>query len=231
MSGPIQKAGGASQVSQVENGKSPVRLGEVNLGFLDRDLAVDQIPAVEAPAAPRAGFANGADAMTAYYEARNVEQLREVYGRDVVFQDPVFGRHEGWRALARRLFEMTNPTVQITTEKTGSDSVKWVAKYEFGASNRPVENHGTARATLDQHGKIATHTDDFDTKKWAKQALGFPGTVLGLLPKSLRNMVLHQVASKAVDDFVARHQLGPNLWELPQSQIDAIIAKERSRKA
>ncbi|MFT4771922.1 MAG: hypothetical protein ACI9D1_001957, partial [Cryomorphaceae bacterium] len=57
-------------------------------------------------------------------------------------------------------------------------SAHWEAKYTFSKTGRKV--HNSIDATFEfSDGKIIKHTDDFDLKKWAKQAMGLKGALLG----------------------------------------------------
>ncbi|MFM9946265.1 MAG: nuclear transport factor 2 family protein, partial [Bacteroidia bacterium] len=55
---------------------------------------------------------------------------------------------------------------------------EWVATYTFSKSGRKVVNHITSNFNF-LNGKIVNHTDSFNFYKWASQALGIKGTLLG----------------------------------------------------
>jgi hypothetical protein len=55
--------------------------------------------------------------------------------------------------------------------------VAWTARYLFGGK-RPVVNAITSDV-LFRSGQIVEQTDRFDFHRWAGQALGAPGRVLG----------------------------------------------------
>ena len=57
----------------------------------------------------------------------------------------------------------------------------WVATYLFSATGNTVENRIDASFTF-RDGRIATHQDRFDLYRWARQALGLKGLLLGWLP-------------------------------------------------
>ena len=57
-------------------------------------------------------------------------------------------------------------------------SARWIATYNFSKTNRKVVNEIQAHFQF-QDGLIIKHTDDFDIWKWAKQAFGFTGFMLG----------------------------------------------------
>ena len=62
------------------------------------------------------------------------------------------------------------------TEYLGS--AQWIASYRFSKTNRKVVNSIAAKFHF-QDGLIIKHIDDFDIWKWAKQALGIKGFLLG----------------------------------------------------
>ena len=61
-------------------------------------------------------------------------------------------------------------------EQTGS--AHWEARYLFSKTGRSVYNKIEAQFEF-KDGKIIKHTDDFDLHKWASQAMGWKGKILG----------------------------------------------------
>ena len=57
-------------------------------------------------------------------------------------------------------------------------SANWEAIYNFSKTGRKVHNKIKAEFEF-KDGKIIKHTDTFDLHKWAKQAMGFKGFLLG----------------------------------------------------
>jgi len=119
------------------------------------------------------GECNGA-AMTACYAA------------DAHFRDPAFGDLQGddigamWRMLTSRATDLKIELHEHdANEETGA--AHWIARYTF-STGRPVVNDIQARFRFAPGGKIADHVDDFDFRRWAKQALGASGTLVALLP-------------------------------------------------
>ena len=108
------------------------------------------------------------------------------YAPDATFSDPVFqglrGREPGdmWRMLARRAKDMRIELREHSAEgDTGT--AHWVARYTFSQTGRPVLND--IRATFRfAGGRIAEHRDVFDLYRWARQALGPVGLLLGWTP-------------------------------------------------
>ena len=64
----------------------------------------------------------------------------------------------------------------------------WEAHYVFSATGRPVHNIIDARFTFTPEGLIAGHRDRFGFWRWARQALGLPGLLLGWSPSLKRKV-------------------------------------------
>ena len=108
------------------------------------------------------------------------------YNPDAVFTDPAFGTLHGteigamWQMLAQRAEDFS-----LTFSKVEADDVQgsaeWIAIYRFSQTGRRVENRVKARFTF-KEGRFATHVDQFDLYRWARQALGLKGILLGWAP-------------------------------------------------
>lgn len=115
----------------------------------------------------------------------DAETMAECYHDDIIFQDPAFGVLKGerarnmWRMLCESqkgkdfIVEFSN--IQCT-EHTGT--AHWEAHYVFSKTGRKVHNKIKAKFRF-QDGKIIEHKDDFNLHRWAKQALGFKGQLVG----------------------------------------------------
>lgn len=122
-----------------------------------------------------------------YTALNNSDGLKmiECYHDDVVFEDPAFGILKGERAKSMWLmlcasqngndFKVEYSNI-ITNEKTGS--AHWEAFYTFSKTGRKV--HNKIDATFEfKDGLIIKHTDVFNLRDWAKQAMGFKGLLFG----------------------------------------------------
>jgi len=67
----------------------------------------------------------------------------------------------------------------VADETTGS--AHWDAHYTFSATGRKVLNRIDARFEFEDH-LIRRHNDTFDLWRWAGQALGLKGQLLGWTP-------------------------------------------------
>jgi ketosteroid isomerase-like protein len=108
------------------------------------------------------------------------------YAPEARFDDPVFTGLRGdepgamWRMLTRRSADLT---VELVAYAADGDqgSADWVARYTFAQTGRSVTNrvHSTFRFA---DGLIVEQVDTFDFHRWARQALGPVGMLLGWTP-------------------------------------------------
>lgn len=130
------------------------------------------------------------------------------YHEDVEFNDPAFENLKGKEVTAmwRMLIERSKGNISISftnvvaDEKTGR--ADWVARYQFSGTGRNVINRIHAEFEF-KDGKIIKHTDQFSMHKWASQAMGFKGQLLGGLPFFRRKV--QKTARKALDQFINKN--------------------------
>jgi len=127
------------------------------------------------------------------------------YTPDARFSDPVFTALEGtqvaamWRMLCQRATDL-RITYRDVSAEGNSGSAHWEAWYTYSATHRPVHNVISATFTL-RDGLIAEHRDRFDLYRWARQALGTPGVLLGWTPFMRR--AIQRRAAQALARFSA----------------------------
>jgi SnoaL-like domain len=123
-----------------------------------------------------------------FYEAFgqcNGSAMTAFYAAGAHFRDPAFGDLHGddvgamWRMLTGRATDLKIELHEHEADQT-SGSAHWIARYTF-STGRPVVNDIQARFRF-ADGLIADHVDDFDFRRWAKQALGPTGNLVALLP-------------------------------------------------
>jgi hypothetical protein len=139
--------------------------------------------------------------IAAFYEAlgrRDAATMNACYAPDATFTDPVFGRLDRERVTAmwRMLCERGKDLHVVARDIEADDRrgrAHWTATYSYGPTRRRVVNEIDAAFTF-RHGLIVEHVDRFDLKRWAKQALGVSGHVLGFTPL-LAPMVRKQAAT------------------------------------
>ena len=130
------------------------------------------------------------------------------YAPQVTFQDPVFTL-AGWRARAmwRMLCERGKDLRVTVAEVRGDDttgSAHCDAWYTYSATGRPVHNVITATFEF-ANGRIVRHVDRFDLHRWASQALGLKGLLLGWVPP-VQGAIRRQ-AARALEKFIATRGL------------------------
>ena len=110
--------------------------------------------------------------------------MQDCYDDDVIFLDPAFGVLNGdevksmWEMLAKSAKNFSLVFSDIKAEDDEYVTCKWVATYTFSATGRKVVNRIQAYIRI-QNGKITEHTDHFNFWKWARQATGLSGWLLG----------------------------------------------------
>jgi ketosteroid isomerase-like protein len=115
------------------------------------------------------------------------EAMAQLYAPDGRFRDPAFGELSGaeagdmWRMLTGRSEDLS---VELASHSAEGDvgEAHWIAHYTF-STGRPVVNDIRARFHF-RDGLITDHVDTFSFWRWARQALGPAGLVLGVFPLS-----------------------------------------------
>ncbi len=113
------------------------------------------------------------------------ETMARLYDPDGRFKDPAFGELTGaeagdmWRMLTGRAEDLRVELADLSADGD-SGTAHWIATYTFN-TGRHVVNDIHARFRF-RDGLIVDHEDSFSFWRWARQALGPPGLVLGLPP-------------------------------------------------
>ena len=111
------------------------------------------------------------------------DAMAACYAADARFSDPVFPELRGpavgamWRMLCQRARDLEVQVVAAQPSGAGFEAT-WAAQYTFARTGRPVTNLGNARFRF-HDGLIAEHVDEWDFHRWATQALGWQGRMLG----------------------------------------------------
>jgi len=131
--------------------------------------------------------------------------MEDCYADKARFEDPVYalaGRRQigaMWRMLCadarRRGFDRWALEVHDIRASAASGSAYWEARYVFGRAARRVHNRVEARFDFDDEGLIVRHRDGFSFWRWARQALGPSGWLLGWSPW-LHKRVQHQAGQQ-----------------------------------
>lgn len=124
------------------------------------------------------------DLIKKFYQAftdLDPETMVSCYHDDIVFEDPAFGVLKGekaknmWRMLCD---SQKGKNFIVESSNITADKAHWEAHYVFSQTGKKVHNIIDAKFEF-KDGKIIKHTDDFNLHKWARQALGFKGMLLG----------------------------------------------------
>lgn len=143
------------------------------------------------------------------FQARDAAAMGACYHPEVTFSDPVFPHLEGkkavamWRMLCDRGKDLRIEYRDVEAD-AGQASVHWEAWYTFSATGKKVHNRIDATFELED-GLIRRHQDRFDLWRWAGQALGLKGELLGWAPP-VQNAIRRQAAT-ALDRYVEQHGL------------------------
>ena len=138
----------------------------------------------------------------------NGAAMTACYAPGAHFRDPAFGDLEGddvgamWRMLTGRAKDL-----EIELHEYDAGSAHWIARYTF-STGRPVVNDVQASLRFDADGLITDHVDEFDFRRWCKQALGGAGGLIAVIPP-LRN----KVRAKALDQLATfkREETGSSI--------------------
>jgi ketosteroid isomerase-like protein len=131
----------------------------------------------------------------------NGAAMTACYAKDAHFCDPAFGDLEGeeigamWRMLTGRAKDLKIELREHEADEE-SGSAHWIARYTF-STGRPVVNDIQARLRF-ADGLIVDHVDEFDFRRWARQALGPSGNLVALLPP-----LRAKARAKALDQLTA----------------------------
>lgn len=129
------------------------------------------------------------------------------YASDAAFDDEVFslrGREQVggmWTMLCDTVKDKARDAWKFEVRDVTDRSAHWEATYRFTATGRMVHNVIQAEFEFDAAGLITRQRDRFDFWRWARQALGAPGLLLGWTPM-LRTKVRAQ-AAKGLQRFMA----------------------------
>ena len=135
------------------------------------------------------------------------QTMQACYHPDASFTDELFVDLKGKEVMNmwRMLLERSKGELEITfshvfsNEETGSTD--WVAVYIFSATGRRVINRIHAEFEL-KDGKIFRHTDQFDLHRWAGQAMGWKGKLLGGTPFFRKK--LQKIAMSSLRKYISK---------------------------
>jgi limonene-1,2-epoxide hydrolase len=141
----------------------------------------------------------------AAFDRRDHGAMAASYTPTARFSDPVFRDLTGpriatmWRMLCERA---TDLRVECGPVRAAGDvaRVEWQAWYIYSGTGRRVHNRIATSLELEQ-GLIRRHDDVFDLYRWARQALGIKGLVLGWTPLAQR--AIRRQAIRSLEAFAS----------------------------
>ena len=135
------------------------------------------------------------------FQNKDYKTMQDCYANNATFSDPVFENLNAaevramWQMLITRATDLALEFKNVAADET-SGSAEWTAVYTFSATGKKVINKIKANFVF-ENGKIKEHKDSFDFYKWAKQALGFKGLLLGWT-SFLHNKVKQQARNNLI---------------------------------
>lgn len=147
------------------------------------------------------------------FQNKDYKTMQGCYGDNATFTDPVFTNLNAaearamWEMFCIKSKEMKIEFRNITADET-KGKAEWIATYVFSSTGKKVVNRITANFVFENKpgvkgtGKIVKHTDSFNFYKWATQALGPTGFLLGWTPM-VKNKV-QKKAMKTLTDYINR---------------------------
>jgi ketosteroid isomerase-like protein len=124
-----------------------------------------------------------------FYQAfrrRDAAAMAACYHPAITFSDPVFPALRGaeasamWAMLCARATDLAIELDEVRANEARG-SARWEARYSFGPARRRV--HNVVEAAFEfRDGLIVRHVDRFGFWRWARQALGPAGLLVGWTP-------------------------------------------------
>ena len=138
------------------------------------------------------------------FQSRDADTMCACYHPDVTFTDPAFGTLHGARAASMwRMLCGRSKDLRVTFNNVQADNTRgsahWEAKYSFSTKQRKVRNIIEAKFVF-KDGLIFQHTDRFSFSRWASQALGPVGALLGWTP--FLQSAVRKNALKGLEEFM-----------------------------
>ena len=145
------------------------------------------------------------------FDRHDGDRMAACYAPGARFSDPVFPGLQGdepgamWRMLTGRADDLR---VELLEHDAGDEqgSAHWRATYTFTQTGRRVVNDVRAMFRFSD-GLIAEHVDEFGFHRWARQALGPTGLLLGWTP--IVRSATRRKARASLDEFMAKDAAQP----------------------
>jgi ketosteroid isomerase-like protein len=140
------------------------------------------------------------------FQQKDYATMQSLYHDKAVFNDEAFVNLDSaavkamWEMMLKRGKDFSLSFSNITENGT-KGSANWVATYTFSATGNKVVNKIHSEFVL-QDGLIIQQTDTFPFHKWASQALGIKGLLLGWT--GFFRKKVQATAAKNLHDFMGK---------------------------
>lgn len=140
------------------------------------------------------------------FQQRDAASMASCYHQDITFSDPVFPSLHGpaasgmWHMLCARAQDFSLVFSEVKANETAG-SAHWIATYTFSQTGRTVVNDIRANFVIAE-GKIIQHHYHFDLWKWARQALGLKGMLLGW--SAMVQSAVQKQAAKSLHHYLSK---------------------------
>jgi hypothetical protein len=137
------------------------------------------------------------------FASLDAKTMAECYALDAQFDDEVFslrGRTQVggmWAMLCTAIKKQGRSDWKLEVSQITDHSAHWEPTYRFSSTGNMVHNVIDASFEFDSQGLIKRQRDRFDFWRWARQALGPTGLLLGwtsMLRRKVRRAALRNLA-------------------------------------
>lgn len=141
------------------------------------------------------------------FKNKDFKGMQDCYADNAIFNDAIFKNLNAdqtkamWQMLISKGKDLSLE-FKIISATENIAKAHWDAFYTFSTTGKKVINRIDATFEI-EHGKIIRHTDNFDFYKWAKQAFGLTGILLGWT--GFLNRKVSAQAMKNLENFMAQH--------------------------
>jgi len=141
------------------------------------------------------------------FQQKDYKSMQACYAETATFSDDAFGSLTYSQVCAMWHMLLTSSSdIALSFENVKADSQRgscqWTANYTFTLTKRRVINKVQTKMKFSGN-KIALQTDSFSFWRWARQAFGVPGLVLGWTP-FFHNKV-QNTARQRLQSFIEKH--------------------------
>ena len=141
-----------------------------------------------------------------FFQEKDGLGMTSLYHPDLEFEDPAFGplNYNRTCAMWKMLTKGDSDLIidyRLIGVKENIVNIEWIASYTFSKTGKPVKNIIQAEMTI-RDGLIFRHQDRFNLHRWASQAFGIKGWLLGSTGYFKRQ--LQAQTNRSLDRFMAQ---------------------------